>query len=126
MPDDLQRQRADHQHGAQAQELLEARLGVPPARHRTGVVGRLSCPALPQDTESDSERPNIEAGFAPLGMVGADAGDTAKEQLDSAGYHDVENMQLMGRPTCTVIVQMLHPRSRGRVSCARRIRPTCR
>jgi choline dehydrogenase len=68
------------------------------------------------DTGADDTRPNIEAGFAPLGMVGADAGDTAKEQLDSAGRHDVENMQLMGRPSCTVIVQMLHPRSRGRVS----------
>jgi choline dehydrogenase len=63
----------------------------------------------------DGKRPTIEAGFAPLGMVGADAGDTGKEVLDSAGQHDVENMQLMGRPTCTVIVQMVHPRSRGRV-----------
>ena len=85
--------------------------------HGTGPASSGVCHVLLfLDTESSSERPNIEAGFAPLGMVGADAGDTAKEQLDSAGYHDVENMQLMGRPSCTVIVQMLHPRSRGRVS----------
>ncbi len=35
--------------------------------------------------------------------------------LDSAGHHDVENMQLLGRPSTTVIVQMLHPRSRGAI-----------
>jgi choline dehydrogenase len=67
-------------------------------------------------TREAGTRPNIEVGFAPLGMVGADAGDTAREQLDSAGHHDVEHMQLLGRPSCTVIVQMLHPRSRGKVS----------
>jgi choline dehydrogenase len=84
--------------------------------HGTGPASAGVCHVLLfLKTGDDSTRPNIEAGFAPLGMVGADAGDTAKEQLDSAGYHDVENMQLMGRPTCTVVVQMLHPRSRGRV-----------
>ncbi len=63
----------------------------------------------------DGKRPTVEAGFAPLGMVGSDAGDTTKEVLESAGRHDVENMQLMGRPTCTVIVQMVHPRSCGQI-----------
>ena len=87
------------------------------ALHGTGPASSGICHVLLfLKTGDDSTRPNIEAGFAPLGMVGADAGDLAKEQLDSAGYHDVSNMQLMGRPTCTVVVQMLHPRSRGRVT----------
>ncbi len=84
--------------------------------HGTGPASAGVCHVLLfLDTGKKGDRPNIEAGFAPLGMVGADAGDIAKEQLDSAGYHDVENMQLMGRPSCTIVVQMLHPRSRGRV-----------
>ena len=84
--------------------------------HGTGPASSGVCHVLLfLATSGKGDRPNIEAGFAPLGMVGADAGDIAKEQLDSAGHHDVENMQLMGRPSCTVVVQMLHPRSRGRV-----------
>ena len=92
--------------------------------HGTGPASSGVCHVLLfLDTGGEGTRPNIEAGFAPLGMVGADAGDTAKEQLDSAGYHDVENMQLMGRPSCTVIVQMLHPRSAARCPCDRRTLP---
>ncbi len=85
-------------------------------RHGTGPASSGVCHVLLfLRTDGTDGRPNIEAGFAPLGMVGADAGDTAKDVLDSAGAHDVENMQLMGRPSCTVVVQMLHPRSRGQV-----------
>lgn len=84
--------------------------------HGTGPASSGVCHVLLfLRTDGGAGRPNIEAGFAPLGMVGADAGDTGKEILDSAGHHDVENMQLMGRPSCTVIVQLLHPRSRGKV-----------
>ena len=81
------------------------------ARHRTGVLRRLPRPAVPR-RRARRHAPNIEAGFAPLGMVGADAGDTAKESSTLPGTHDVENMQLMGRPT-------LHGRS---CRCSTRVR----
>jgi choline dehydrogenase len=84
--------------------------------HGTGPASSGVCHVLLfVRTRDDAVRPNIEAGFAPLGMVGAEAGDTDQEFLESAGDHDVENMQLLARPSCTVIVQMIHPRSRGRV-----------
>jgi choline dehydrogenase len=62
-----------------------------------------------------STRTEIEAGFAPIGVVGADAGDVTTDTLSSSGTHDVSNMQLLDRATVTVYVSLLHPRSRGRL-----------
>jgi choline dehydrogenase len=63
----------------------------------------------------NSSRPDIEVLFAPLGMVGADAGNTEEEVLEGAGERDLTNMTMLNRPTCSAVVQVLHPRSRGRV-----------
>ncbi|MGO8861117.1 MAG: GMC family oxidoreductase [Acidimicrobiales bacterium] len=60
-----------------------------------------------------SPRTEIEAGFTPIGVVGADAGDTTLETLSGAGTHDVTSMQLLDRATVTAYVSLLHPRWRG-------------
>jgi choline dehydrogenase len=62
-----------------------------------------------------SSRTEIEAGFTPAGMVGADAGDTTAETLERAGTHDVTKMELLDRPTITLYISLLHPRSRGKI-----------
>ena len=48
VPDDLQRQRAHHQHGGHVEGLRQARVRVRRARHRSGVRRRMSCSALHQ------------------------------------------------------------------------------
>jgi len=63
----------------------------------------------------DAEWPEVEMLFAPFGMVGAGAGDTDAEVLESAGEHDVTQMEMLRRPSVTLIVQNIHPRSRGRI-----------
>jgi choline dehydrogenase len=63
--------------------------------------------------DPSSPRTEIEAGFAPLGIVGADAGDTTAETLTSAGTHDVTRMEVLDRASVTAVISMLHPRSRG-------------
>jgi choline dehydrogenase len=65
--------------------------------------------------DAASSRTEIEAGFTPAGMVGADAADTTEETLSSAGTHDVTNMALLDRPTITLYISLLHPRTRGRI-----------
>ncbi len=63
----------------------------------------------------DSRWPDIELIFAPFGMVGKDAGDTESDVLESGGSHDVTQMELLRRPSVSVIAQAIHPRSRGRI-----------
>jgi choline dehydrogenase len=65
--------------------------------------------------DPNSRWPEVEGLFAPYGLVGANAGDTSQEQLESAGEHDVTQMELLSRPSVTVITALLHPRSRGRI-----------
>jgi choline dehydrogenase len=60
-----------------------------------------------------STRTEIEGGFAPFGLVGTDAGDTSEMILATPGEHDVTDMELLKRPTVSVFVALLHPRSRG-------------
>jgi choline dehydrogenase len=60
-----------------------------------------------------SDRTEIEGGFVPLGVVGADAAGTADDTLGDAGTHDARNMQLLNRPTVSIYLSLLHPRSRG-------------
>jgi choline dehydrogenase len=63
--------------------------------------------------DPSSTRTEIEAGFTPAGVVGADAGDTTAETLSSAGTHDVTRMEVLDRPSVTVYTSLLHPRTRG-------------
>jgi choline dehydrogenase len=65
--------------------------------------------------DPSSTRTEVEAGFTPIGVVGAEAGDTTSETLSASGIHDVTKMQLLDRATVTVYVSLLHPRSRGRL-----------
>lgn len=65
--------------------------------------------------DSASTRTEVEAGFTPVAVVGADAGDTTAETLTGSGTHDVTRMQLLDRATVTAYVSLLHPRSRGRL-----------
>ena len=59
--------------------------------------------------------PDVQAGFAPFGMVGARAGDTSQRTLDSPGEHDVTRMELLRRPSVTIFLDVLHPKSRGEI-----------
>jgi choline dehydrogenase-like flavoprotein len=92
-----------------AQHGLEFALGRGPAA--AGIFHAILFGKL----DPASTRTDFEAGFTPIGVVGADAGDTTAETLESAGTHDVRNMKLLRRPTVTLYVSLLHPRSRGAI-----------
>ncbi|TCJ30983.1 GMC family oxidoreductase [Parafrankia sp. BMG5.11] len=64
---------------------------------------------------ADSSRTEVEAGFTPIALVGANAGDIKAETLSGSGTHDVRQMQVLDRATVTVYLSLLHPRSRGSV-----------
>jgi choline dehydrogenase len=63
----------------------------------------------------DSPRTEVEIAFAPVAVVGGDAGDTTGETLSGSGTHDVTSMQLLNRATVTTYVNLLHPRTRGSI-----------
>jgi choline dehydrogenase len=90
-----------------AQHGFEFLQGRGPAA--TGIFHALMFTKL----DPHSTRTEIEAGFTPIGVVGANAGDTTAETLSSAGTHDVTQMELLNRPTVTVYISLLHPRTRG-------------
>jgi choline dehydrogenase len=62
----------------------------------------------------DSARPDYEGLFMALGLCGAGI-DKSAEVLSHSGSHDVSQMQLLERPSVTVINTVLHPRSRGQL-----------
>jgi choline dehydrogenase len=64
---------------------------------------------------SDSPHPDLEIGFAPFGLVGANAGDTTQDELAGPGDHDVTKMEVLSRASVSMVLQMLHPRSRGAI-----------
>ncbi|HME69619.1 MAG TPA: GMC family oxidoreductase N-terminal domain-containing protein, partial [Myxococcota bacterium] len=93
-----------------------ARHGLNFALHGRGAAASAAGHALLfAKLHEDSPWPEIEGLFAPYGMVGANAGDTSQDELEGPGDHDVTQMQMLGRPSFTVIAQLLHPRSRGAV-----------
>ena len=57
----------------------------------------------------------VEVGFSPTAIVGADAGDTSGETLQDAGTHDVTRLELLQRQTVTGYASLLHPRTRGSI-----------
>lgn len=90
-----------------ARHGLEFLLGKGPAA--AGIFHALLFSKL----SPDSTRTEIEAGFTPVAVVGADAGDTTSETLERSGDHDVTRMQILDRASVTVYVSLLHPRTRG-------------
>lgn len=92
-----------------ARHGLEFLLGKGPAA--AGIFHALMFAKL----DPQSARPEIEAGFTPVAVVGAGAGDTSTETLSGSGTHDVTRMQILDRATVTVYVSLLHPRVRGLV-----------
>lgn len=65
--------------------------------------------------DPNSPYPEVQAGFAPLGMVGARAGDTSRQTLETAGEHDVTRMQLLRRNSANIWLTVLHPKGRGEI-----------
>jgi choline dehydrogenase len=61
----------------------------------------------------NASRPEIEAGFAPFGVLGADVDDD--EGSGDVGEHNVSRLKLSKRSLVTTYVTLLHPRSRGAV-----------
>ena len=55
----------------------------------------------------------VESGFSPVAVLGADAGDTTGETLESAGTHELSQLQLLERATVCAYTSLLHPRTRG-------------
>jgi choline dehydrogenase len=62
---------------------------------------------------ASASRPEIEAGFAPFGVLGADVDDV--DSSGDAGEHDVSRLKLSKRSLVTTYVTLLHPRARGTV-----------
>jgi choline dehydrogenase len=93
-----------------------ARHGLNFALHGRGAAAAAAGHALLfAKLHKDSPWPEIEGLFAPFGMVGANAGDISQDELEGPGDHDVTKMQMLDRPSFTVIAHLLHPRSRGTV-----------
>jgi choline dehydrogenase len=63
--------------------------------------------------DPSAPRPEIEAGFAPFGVLGADVDDV--DSSTDVGEHDVARLKLSKRSLVTTYVTLLHPRSRGAV-----------
>jgi choline dehydrogenase len=62
--------------------------------------------------DPNAPRPEIEAGFAPFGVLGADVDD---DDPGDVGEHNVSRLKLSKRSLVTTYVTLLHPRSRGAV-----------
>lgn len=63
----------------------------------------------------DRPSPQIELGFAAFGFAGADA-EVEVEGLAGPGTHDVSDMKILKDPSVVILVQMVEPTSRGRVT----------
>lgn len=80
-----------------------------------GAVSTPACHAvLFAALHEESTRPEYEGLFMALGLAGGGA-DTSQEVLASAGDHDVTEMQMLDRPSVTMINTVLHPHSRGQL-----------
>lgn len=80
-----------------------------------GAISSPACHAvLFAKLHEDSTRPDYEGLFMALGLTGADA-DSSAEVFSDSGSHDVSAMQMLDRPSITMINTVLHPRSRGRI-----------
>jgi len=85
------------------------------AVHGRGAITSPACHALLfAKLHEHSTRPDYEGLFMALGLSGADA-DTSAEVLTESGSHDVSQMQMLDRPSVTIINTVLHPRSRGHI-----------
>jgi choline dehydrogenase-like flavoprotein len=65
--------------------------------------------------DASSPWPEIEGLFAPLGMIDAEVAPATTETLDTVGEHKVTDLRPMDRAIATVVVHLLHPRTRGTV-----------
>ena len=59
--------------------------------------------------------PDVEHLFAPLGMIGENTDESLAETFDTVGEHQANELKLLHRAVVSVIVQLLHPKARGRV-----------
>jgi len=59
--------------------------------------------------------PDVEHLFAPLGMIGENTDESLAETFDTVGEHQANELKLLHRAVASVIVQLLHPKARGRV-----------